>query len=243
MHFKLFPWNQSGLLYRQEETNFCSELLIYSGEALPFDEHKASAGSCFGFVLEGDVTLLCSSGSFTLGHGMYFCVPGAFQLQGQGKVMLVRRCNWRGLFSLGGPIEQRGRLRYIDGCTDTLLIGPPLFGDACLNLLHFPGGIEQTMHTHPSLRCGVVAAGEGQCCTPDGNFPLQEGSLFVIPPQSQHAFRTKPEQQMRVIAYHPDSDCGPTHDNHPMLNRTLVDGISARHLEHIRTGKGGLLKY
>jgi hypothetical protein len=25
-----------------------------------------------------------------------------------------------------------------------------------------------------------------------------------------------------VIAYHPDSDFGPTHENHPMVNRTIV---------------------
>ena len=29
---------------------------------------------------------------------------------------------------------------------------------------------------------------------------------------------------MDVIAYHPDSDWGPTHREHPMLNRTLVKG-------------------
>ena len=28
------------------------------------------------------------------------------------------------------------------------------------------------------------------------------------------------EELGAVLAYHPDSDCGPTHEDHPMLNRT-----------------------
>lgn len=62
---------------------------------------------------------------------------------------------------VGGPIEDRGRLRYIDGCTDTLLIPPWRRGEACLNLLHLPPGIEQTMHTHPSDRAGMTVRGAG----------------------------------------------------------------------------------
>ena len=40
---------------------------------------------------------------------------------------------------------------------------------------------------------------------------------------------------MDVVAYHPDSDTGPTHDDHPMLNRTIVEGVSARDIDKIRT--------
>ena len=29
---------------------------------------------------------------------------------------------------------------------------------------------------------------------------------------------------MDVIAYHPDSDWGPTDETHPMVNRTFVEG-------------------
>jgi hypothetical protein len=29
---------------------------------------------------------------------------------------------------------------------------------------------------------------------------------------------------MDVVPYHPDSDWGPTHEEHPMVNRTLVGG-------------------
>lgn len=40
---------------------------------------------------------------------------------------------------------------------------------------------------------------------------------------------------MDVIAYHPDSDFGPQDEDHPMVNRTIVDGVSASKLEAIRT--------
>jgi hypothetical protein len=47
-------------------------------------------------------------------------------------------------FALGGPCEAFGRLRYIDGCSDSLLVGPAVRGDPCLNHLHFPPGVSQT---------------------------------------------------------------------------------------------------
>jgi hypothetical protein len=40
---------------------------------------------------------------------------------------------------------------------------------------------------------------------------------------------------MVVMAYHPDSDFGPEDENHPMINRTIVDGMSAAGLAAIRT--------
>jgi hypothetical protein len=40
---------------------------------------------------------------------------------------------------------------------------------------------------------------------------------------------------MAVIAYHPDSDFGPTHEVRPMMNRTIVDDVSACLIEEIRT--------
>ncbi len=124
----------------------------------------------------------------------------------------------------GGPIEPKGRLRYIDGCSDSLLCAPPRKGDPCLNHLHFPGGIDQTEHTHPSLRAGIIARGEGACCTPDGETRLTRNLIFVIPAAALHRFRTDQGQSMDVVPYHPDSDYGPTDEEHPMVNRTLVGG-------------------
>jgi hypothetical protein len=44
---------------------------------------------------------------------------------------------------------------------------------------------------------------------------------------------------MLVVAYHPESDYGPTHEAHPMINRTMVGGVPASQIELIRTRKDG----
>ena len=38
--------------------------------------------------------------------------------------MVISALGWLGMMVLGGPLEERGRLRYIDGCTDSLLVPP-----------------------------------------------------------------------------------------------------------------------
>jgi hypothetical protein len=186
-------------------------------------------GSHFGFVGHGMATLSCASGTFQLQAGMYFCVPGEATIDGNGTGFVASRTGDRGLFQIGGPIEDVGRLRYIDGCSDSLLIAPPLLGDPCLNLLHVPPGTNQTAHTHPSLRVGMIVDGEGLCRTEDGDVALVPGLVFVIRTDGLHSFHTN-DKQLRIVAWHPDSDFGPTHEHHPMLNRTLVDGqpVSAK---------------
>lgn len=180
----------------------------------------------YGFAVEAGAELICGAGRFSFGPGMYFAVPGSVAIAG-GAGVVVSRLGYRGLFSLGGPIEGHGRLRYIDGCTDTLLLAPPLLGDPCLNLLCIPAGTRQSSHTHPTLRAGVVAAGEGICVTPAGRAPLCPGSVFTIAAGAEHCFHTD-DQALQVIAFHPDSDTGPTHGDHPMLNRTILPRRAAR---------------
>jgi quercetin dioxygenase-like cupin family protein len=194
-------------------------------------------GSVFGFVLDGEnITLRRSGRSYGLVPGSYFVVnSGEAALNSPGgRILLVFQPETDCLFSLGGPIEWFGRLKYIDGCTDTLLIAPWRRGEACLNLLHIPPGVEQTMHTHPSDRIGVVVTGRGQCETPQGTVDLMPGLIWRIPADGLHRFRTDSDT-VRIVAWHPDSDTGPTDDDHPMIRRTLVDGVSAAEIDAIRT--------
>lgn len=196
-----------------------------------------NAGTVFGFVLQGQCCTLRVRGfAHSLPEGSYFAVStGDAQLTNPGgKVLLVYQHGANFPFVLGGPIEPRGRLKYIDGCTDSLIIPPWRKGEACLNLLHIPPGIEQTMHTHPSDRIGVVVSGAGQCVTPGGTTDLVSGVLWRIPADGLHRFRTEGEG-LRIVAWHPDSDFGPTDDEHPMLNRSFVAGVSAKDIPEIRT--------
>ena len=182
--------------------------------------HLADVGTHFGFVYSGRTELSFGSSRFVVSEGMYFAIPGTTRITG-GSGLAITRLGFRGFFHLGGPIEPTGRLRYIDGCTDSLLIPPILMGDPCLNLLHIPPGTHQTTHTHPSLRVGLIVRGLGEWVMPDGRVPLKPGLSFVIPAHTLHSFHTT-DSELLVIAYHPDSDFGPTHECHPMVNRTII---------------------
>jgi len=189
----------------------------------------------FGFVYRGNAELIIEDRSYPLCTGMHFTAFGDAILKTNGSLITVSQKNWRGIFSLGGPVENEGRLRYIDGCSDTLLIPPVVKGDACLNFLKIPPFTNQTSHTHPSFRFGVIVAGNGFCDSPAGSEDLYPGKVFFIPTDGQHRFRTDSES-LSVIAFHPDSDFGPEDDNHPMVNKTIVNGISAAQLTHQQRG-------
>lgn len=204
------------------EDLFPSLLTAWDSGDLAWDD----CGTHFGFVGSGEALIECESGWFCLTTGMYFSCPGALNIQGTGIGFVATRLDWRGFFQLGGPVEQKGRLRYIDGCSDSLLISPVVFGDPCLNLLYLPPHTQQTAHTHPSCRFGMILSGKGICKTPERDILLEPGMIFFIQPEAMHSFHTT-AQPLRVIAWHPDSDCGPAHHDHPMINRTIIDGISA----------------
>lgn len=199
--------------------------------ANPF--HRTSETSTFyGFATEPTELVLHARLHYRLQAGMAFRVPKLIELRGAGVV--IEKQNELSMFQIAGPVERQGRLKYIDGCSDTLIIAPIKMGDACLNHLHFPPGIQQTMHTHPTVRVGVVWRGSGVCVTPTETIPLVPGVGWFLPEGSPHCFHTA-DNTMDVIAWHPDTDTGPNDEDHPMLNRTYVDGTSARFRDDIRT--------
>jgi len=191
----------------------------------------------YGMVTEGEAEVASEGGHFHLRSGMYFVLPAQTTVRGAGsRGLVVSRLGYAGLTQWGGPLEAQGRLRYIDGCSDTLLVCPPQKGEPCLNHLHIPPRTSQSAHTHPSERIGVILRGAGECRTPNGTFALAPGMGWRIPAGCLHSFFTT-DSSLDVIAWHPDSDFGPTHDDHPMVNLTLVDGISASLLPALQTGE------
>lgn len=186
----------------------------------------ADEGTCFGFVVQGKVGVQDRQINWWINQGQWFSLPNGLvlNLTTDTRIVIAQCLGYQGVYAMGGAIEAQGRLRYIDGCSDTLLCAPPLLGDPCLNHLHFPPNIEQTAHTHPSTRAGIIAKGQGVCVVEDEKeISLNMGDLFYIARNTEHHFVTK-HSIMDVIAYHPDSDWGPTHNEHPMINRTWVDG-------------------
>lgn len=177
--------------------------------------------TAYGMVTTGQTELRDpETGPFHLSAGMFFVLPDGGMARG-GSGLVITLSGYRGLRQIGGPLETAGRLRYIDGCSDTLLICPPRLGDPCLNHLHIPPHTDQTPHTHPSARIGVILQGTGECRTPDGAYPLHPGIGWYIPTGCLHSFFTR-DEALDVVAWHPDSDFGPRDDDHPMINRTVI---------------------
>lgn len=231
--FVTFPLS-NGLLHTDNDGNF--QTLIF-GFAPANTVDLPAAHTHFGVVVSGDIEVIYPGRRRWLEAGDFFSVQGAAQvISNTGMGLVTSAYGYLGLNVFGGQIEEQGRLRYIDGCTDTLLVPPVRKGDPCLNHLHFPKRITQTPHTHPSVRTGIVYRGEGECVVPNAAaaIPLRPGNAFVIRTNTVHSFNTT-SSEMDVIAFHPDSDTGVTDDDHPMVNRTLVDGVSARSIAHIRT--------
>jgi len=166
--------------------------------------------------------LTVAHGTFPLAASSYAVLPDAGAIEG-GAGVVVTTPHHRGFFVVGGPVETTGRLRYIDGCSDSVLVAPIRRGDPCLNLLHLPPGTAQTNHVHPSVRVGLIVRGRGRCVVADGEevVGLAPGSAFVLEPDAVHRFETDADDLL-LMAWHPDSDTGPTDDDHPMLNRTVV---------------------
>lgn len=222
-----------GQIAEMTDDVFPTRVLGWHNDTLELREE----GTHFGYVYKTS-SLETNAGTFELRAGMYFSTPHSGRISGSGHGIVITRLDFSGMFTIGGPVEPQGRLKYIDGCTDSLLIPPPKLGDPCLNALYFPAHISQTEHTHPSVRVGLVARGAGECHTAEGKYTLSPGLAFIIRADGLHGFRTTIEE-MVIIAYHPDSDFGPTDEAHPMINRTIVRGVSAwqNHLIRSRQNK------
>ncbi len=208
---------EHGQVLNATQTMYPSRLRVLTAS----ETEGSDTSTLYGFVARGSATMR-SPGFEARGEaGTFFCIPGRAELRvEQGMVVVIERFGFRGILS-AGRIEAEGRLSYIDGCSDTVLVMPPRLGDPVLNHLHFPAAIDQTQHKHPSIRLGVVARGSGVAHGPGWEHRLEEGCVFMLSAHETHSFRTT-SSTMDVIAYHPDSDWGPTDAVHPMLNRTYL---------------------
>lgn len=211
----LAPKNK--LLIDAGNTQFPSQMQIVQNDKF---ETSGQDSYYIGYVGDGDCRIKYFGLEARLSAGMYFALSCNFKLEATGTVALFKRIGYRGLNSIGGPLEATGRQRYIDGCTSTLLIYPALLGDCCFNYLYFPPNTVQTSHFHPSIRLGVVTEGSGYCHVNGTKMKLKKADCFYLEENEEHYFSSENEA-LAVVAYHPDSDWGPTHEVHPMINRTF----------------------
>ena len=163
-------------------------------------------------------------GAITIQKNNYFCIPRGFSEDRTevvtGDFFVVVKYGFHGQSVFGEVQNGHGRLSYINGCSDNLLVYPPRMGDPSLNYLHFPSGTTQDFHNHPSDRVGVVINGFGTAETRSDRVRLETGNMFLIEAKEIHKFITHTE--MEIVVYHPDGDWGPTDEVHTMLNRTHI---------------------
>lgn len=144
-----------------------------------------------------------------------------FNIVGQGIVIEMPGINFPDSLLVNFKSGIPGSLSYIDGCSNSCIVPPPRNGEPCLNYLYFPPNINQTEHVHPSIRIGIIVSGKGYADVGGQSFSLEVGKIFVLDRFTSHRFRTENES-MSLIAFHPDSDDGPTDEFNPMKTRTYI---------------------
>jgi len=194
-------------------------------------------GGCFISVQKGSIKSKFTTKSIEVDSTMWQSTTSGAEiiLNENTVVSIFQRIDYVGMDTIG-VLEKDGRLKYIDGCKDSILFQPIVKGYPCFNALYMPIGVRQTMHTHPSTRAGIILEGNAYCETPEKTYPLEAGMIFFLPKEGLHKFRTDHKDgYLKLLAYHPDSDFGPDDQFHPMINKTLVEGVSASYIDKIRT--------
>ncbi len=195
--------------------NFPSEISLLAPQA----KYAVPGGSTSFGIIDGTARIIHLENEFLVKGQNVFSLNCGEVICDDGSVTIFTRFEFSGFNVFAAQVEKQGRLVYIDGCKDTLLISPPRIGDPCLNALYFPEGTDQTFHIHPSIRLGYVLRGSGIASSESGEEILNTGDAFCIEANERHRFKTS-SSSMVVIAYHPESDWGPSDEKHPMINRT-----------------------
>lgn len=237
--FQSFQLSHGHLLSHDDGEQFSADVYGWKNDEFNSRDYNISDRSTsFGYVSSGWAKLYDHSSnlSFDLCKGMYFSFPnisrytiepveinnGDDDEKSSGIINVDN--NYHGIFTIGGPVEQTGRLNYIDGTNTNLIIPPILFGNPCLNILYLDPNLEQTPHTHPSFRSGFVINGEGKCNLPGINesHDFKPGTVFWIPEDLLHSFKSE-NNRLDIMTFHPDSEFGPSHGEHPMMNNTIFN--------------------
>lgn len=167
-------------------------------------------------ILDGSISSVKVNTSGVVAASIY----DEFSVDGYGIVLDILGYKLDQCVSLVQP-NVPGNLSYIDGCSNSNLIPPGRNGDPCLNYLYFPKKTKQTFHVHPSVRVGMILSGEGHADIETCNHRLEVGDCFLLERYESHRFTTE-DSDMSLIAFHPDSEDGPSDEYNPMKSRTYI---------------------
>lgn len=181
---------------------------------------EVPTGFCgFGVTVGKNCSVHDSEGKILLPENYYFRLGPGVKIRGKSAlVVLVAMPPRETKF---GKIPQRGAIEYEPGGQETTLVYPDIFGEPTLNFLSMePHFRDQLMHWHDAIRINIVISGEVFCETPShAPVTCNRGSIIILPNGALHRFRTN-STGMKFVAFHPDSEFGPTPKNNPMFNKT-----------------------
>ena len=168
----------------------------YYAETIKFEDVNAA------FAINNHFTVKCGAGSAAVIE-----YPGLHLLESRYYVQ---------------DVLEQGNLSYIDGGTNTTAVNPGRLGDPVVNYVHFPAGMTQTLHTHPSHRIGMILQGQGLVELDNSDFELQQGDVFFMQRNVLHNFTCPYDQDVVLFVFAPDSGTGPTDEVNPLKIRTYI---------------------
>lgn len=193
---------------------------------------KLEDGEIKGFSPAGTAYIMLQGASFSSEEAHFkringaFCINNLFTIdcKGGGNAVVIE---YDGLKLLENRYYIQtelgmGNLSYMDGGTNTTAVNPGRLGDPVVNYVHFPAGMSQTLHTHPSHRVGMVLKGRGLIELNDGEFPLKPGDVFFMQRNVLHNFMCPYDEDVVLFVFAPDSGTGPTDEVNPLKIRTYV---------------------
>lgn len=189
------------------------------GDSRAFDRTEGTY-----FVLLQDASMFSDSIQFERVNGA-FAVNHHFTIKtGPGHAAVIE---YPGLHLLESRyyVQDRldqGNLSYIDGGTNTTAVNPGRLGDPVVNYVHFPAGMRQTLHTHPSHRVGIVLKGNGLVELDKDTVALRTGDVFFLQRNVLHNFTCPYNEDVVLYVFAPDSGTGPTDEVNPLKIRTYI---------------------
>ena len=193
---------------------------LEAGESRAFD---ATAGTYY--IMLQTASYYSDTANFESVNGA-FCVNSHFTVKaGAGTAAVVEYPGLHLLESRYYIQDQlgQGNLSYIDGGTNTTAVNPGRLGDPVINYVHFPAGMRQTLHTHPSHRVGMILQGHGQIELDNQQlFDVRKGEVFFMQRNVLHNFICPFDQDVILFVFAPDSGTGPTDEVNPLKIRTYI---------------------
>ena len=193
---------------------------LEAGESRAFD---ATSGTYY--VMLRNASYFSDKANFETVNAA-FCVNSHFTIKcGSGSSAVVVEYVGLHLLESRYYVQDKldmGNLSYMDGGTNTTAVNPGRLGDPVVNYVHFPAGMYQTLHTHPSHRVGTVLKGNGKIELDNNEmFDIKEGDCFFMQRNVLHNFITDQEPVI-LFVFAPDSGTGPTDEVNPLKIRTYV---------------------